>query len=168
MAQLNVISTEIVEKITTLNEQIKRSDLSLPEDIRVLFTSDLNHHRFDRAMDLLNQQYEASQGVHQLWDLGHEACELNRDFQALFWMLTFEHFANKFDVPLSWIAALRFGIDAEKRSWVLNKMQDYDSPNGCNESIWAAHLDGVEMGLIDNPRFSLTRAVNMETKVEGF
>ena len=164
MAQLNVICTEIVEKITTLNEQIERSDLSWPEGIRVLFTSDLNHHRFDRAMDLLNQQYEASQGVHQLWDLGHEACELNRDFQALFWMLTFEHFANKFGVPLSWIAALRFGIDAEKRSWVLKEMQDFDGPKGCNESIWAAHLDGVEMGLIENPIFGLTRMVEVKAK----
>ena len=166
MAQLNVICTEIVEKITTLHEQIKRSDLRLPEDIRVLFASDLNHHRFDRAIDLLNQQYEASQGVHQLWDFGHEACRLNRNFHALFWMLTFEHFANKFGVPLSWIAALRFGVDSEKRFWVLKEMQDCDGPDGCNESVWAAHLDGVESGLIENPIFGLTRMVEVKAKIE--
>lgn len=166
MTHPNVICTEIVEKITKLHEQIKRSDLRLPEDIRVLFTSDLNHHRFDRAIDLLNQQYEASQGVHQLWDLGYEACRLNRDFSALFWMLTFEHFANKLGVPLSWIAALRFGVDLERRSWVLKKMQNSNGPGGCNESIWAAHVDGVESGLIDNPAFGLTRMVEVDAKIE--
>ena len=168
MNATNVICNEIIEKITKLHEQISQSDLRLPDEITDLFTLDLSHHRFDHAVELLNEQFEASQGVHQLWNMGHELCRFNRHFQSLFWMLTFEHFANTFNVPLSWIASLRFAIDAEKRSWILNKMQDYDSPNGCNESIWAAHLDGVEMRLIENPTFSLIRAVDMETNLEGF
>ncbi len=75
--------------------------------------------------------------------------------------MTFKHLGQQFEVPTSWMAALRFVAIADPASgyrWGLKALPSFlDEEGWCNESLWAAHLDGVKAGLITNKWFAYHR-----------
>ena len=82
---------------------------------------------------------------------------MNSTFSALFWIMSFEHLAQLHNVPMSWIAALRFTVQSSyvtEEKWGLKPLPTFINKDGhCYDSLWASHLDGVEQGLIINEEF---------------
>jgi len=113
------------------------------------------------AAGLLVQKMTADSPYHSLWIDGYTAVHGNSSFDAGFWIMSFKHLAEIFDVPMSWMAALRFTAVADPASgyrWGLKELPSFVDEEGyCNESLWASHRDGVAAGLIEDNEFPFLR-----------
>ena len=157
----------IVLAINQLHNRIGEDDLQFPDSIRKLFGLELSDPVFDKASVLLAENYTQSIGKHSLWNNAYELNIVERNFTALFWFISYQYFSEKYQVPLSWVAALRMSSDPTTMKWELLDLQKFDDPIGCNESIWAAHLDGVEEGRFISTSFPLIRKIdNVEKFIE--
>ena len=157
----------IVLAINQLHNRIGEDDLQFPDSIRKLFGLELSDPVFDKASVLLAENYTQSIGKHSLWNKAYELNIVERNFTALFWFISYQYFSEKYQVPLSWVAALRMSSDPTTMKWELLDLQKFDDPIGCNESIWAAHLDGVEEGRFISTSFPLIRKIdNVEKFIE--
>ena len=157
----------IVLAINQLHNRIGEDDLQFPASIRKLFGLELSDPVFDKASVLLAENYTQSIGKHSLWNKAYEVNTVERNFTALFWFISYQYFSEKYEVPLSWVAALRMSSDPTTMKWELLDLQKFDDPIGCNESIWAAHLDGVEEGRFISTSFPLIRKIdNVEKFIE--
>ena len=157
----------IVLAIKQLHNRIGKDDLQFPDSIRKLFGLELSDPVFDKASVLLAENYTQSIGKHSLWNKAYEVNTVERNFTALFWFISYQYFSEKYQVPLSWVAALRMSSDPTTMKWELLDLQKFDDPIGCNESIWAAHLDGVEEGRFISTSFPLIRKIdNVEKFIE--
>lgn len=118
------------------------------------------------ARDLLEHKMQQDAPYHTLWTDGYTAVHGNSSFDAGFWIMTFKHLGQQFEVPTSWMAALRFVAVADPASgyrWGLKALPSFVDEEGyCNESLWAAHLDGVKAGLITNKEFPFQRRPESE------
>lgn len=157
----------IVLAINQLHNRIGEDDLQFPASIRKLFGLELSDPVFDKASVLLAENYTQGIGKHSLWNKAYEVNTVERNFTALFWFISYQYFSEKYEVPLSWVAALRMSFDPTTMKWELLDLQKFDDPIGCNESIWAAHLDGVEEGRFISTSFPLIRKIdNVEKFIE--
>ena len=113
------------------------------------------------AAGLLEERMTADSPYHSLWMDGYTAVHGNSSFDAGFWIMSFKHLAEIFDVPMSWMAALRFTAVADPASgyrWGLKELPSFVDEEGyCNESLWASHRDGVAAGLIEDNEFPFLR-----------
>jgi len=113
------------------------------------------------AAGLLEEKMTTDSPYHSLWMDGYTAVHGNSSFDAGFWIMSFKHLASIFDVPISWMAALRFTAFADPASgyrWGLKELPSFVDEDGyCNESLWASHRDGVAAGLIENTDFPFQR-----------
>jgi len=118
------------------------------------------------ARDLIEHKMQQDAPYHTLWTDGYTTVHGNSSFDAGFWIMTFKHLAGLHDVPTSWMAALRFVAVADPASgyrWGLKALPSFVDEEGyCNESLWAAHLDGVKAGLITNKEFPFQRRPESE------
>ena len=157
----------IVLAIKQLHNRIGEDDLQFPDSIRKLFGLELSDPVFDKASALLSENYTQGIGKHSLWNKAYELNTVERNLTALFWFISYQYFSEKYQVPLSWVAALRISSDPTTMKWELLDLQKFDDPIGCNESIWAAHLDGVEEGKFISTSFPLIRKIdNVEKFIE--
>ena len=113
------------------------------------------------AAGLLEDKMTADAPYHSLWMDGYTAVHGSSSFDAGFWIMSFKHLAGLFEVPMSWMAALRFTAVADPASgyrWGLKELPSFVDEDGyCNESLWASHRDGVAAGLIENTDFPFQR-----------
>jgi len=118
------------------------------------------------AAQILDWKMQVDSPHHSLWTFGYNAVVPNDSFSAAFWIMTFNHLANQFDVPMSWMAALRFtenNTPDSPRRWDLKECPSFVDQDGfCNESLYAAHLDGIRTGLIRNEEFQFERRPEAE------
>ena len=147
----------VVEGLTELHGRLSADDIwqAWPKKFSTAY-------RFQaEATVLLSNKARADATKHALWHKAHEETSLDSTFSALFWIMSFEHLARLHDVPMSWIAALRFTAQpsyALGDKWGLKPLPPFINKDGhCYDSLWASHLDGVEQGLIINEEFPYMR-----------
>ena len=128
---------------------------SWPED----FSTSYRFHI--QAQMLLRNKANADATKHALWHDAHKTSAASSTFHALFWIKSFEHLAQVFDVPMSWLAVMRLTAHPNivtGNKWRLKELTNVITSEGyCYDSLWASHLDGVEQGLIDNEEFPFQR-----------
>lgn len=92
-------------------------------------------------------------------------------YDNLFWYDTFVTLSERFDVPMSWVACIdiypvvgslggQWTVLHESEGKVPKMFKNFnifDKEGNCREMIYAAHLDGVERGLISNVHFPFDR-----------
>lgn len=155
---MNHAFQSVVEGLTELHELMTDDKVSWQEWTEEFTTA----YQFNKgAVGLLEQKMTADSPYHCLWMDGYTAVHGNPSFDAGFWIMSFKHLAGIFDVPISWMAALRFTAVADPASgyrWGLKELPSFVDDDGyCNESLWASHRDGVEVGLIENNDFPFLR-----------
>jgi len=103
--------------------------------------------------------------MHTAW-MPFGAASMAEVFDGYFWYETYLHFAKEYEVPASWIACMEFHpkVTALGSSMSVEKVKLFDDDGIATEFLYAAHLDGVELGLIANPHFPYVRGEE-ETKV---
>ena len=147
----------VIEGLTELHARMSADDTwqAWPKEFSTAY-------RFQaEATVLLSNKARADATKHALWHKAHEETSLDSTFSALFWIMSFEHLARLHDVPMSWIAALRFKVQPSyvtEEKWALKPLPTFINKDGhCYDSLWASHLDGVEQGLIINEEFPYMR-----------
>ena len=114
-----------------------------------------------KRSERLFSQAKQTGHLHTAWI--HMAGVSHRDFyDSLFWYGTYETLAQRFDVPMSWIActSIRPMMSSDSGRWRCEtdkEIEIFDDEGNCVEMIYAAHLDGVAMGLISNEHFPFDR-----------
>ena len=143
----------VIEGLTELHARMSADDTwqAWPKEFSTAY-------RFQaKAAMLLSSKARANASKHALWHKAHEDTSMNLTFSALFWIMSFEHLARLHNVPMSWIAALRFTTQPSYvmgEKWGLKPLPAFINKDGhCYDSLWASHLDGVEQGLIINEEF---------------
>jgi len=119
-------------------------------------------YRFHTTADkLLRTRANADTTKHALWHDAYMSTAMSNTFDALFWIRSFQYIADAFDVPMSWIAALRLTAQPNLvvgDKWGLKPLPHFINSDGyCYDSLWASHLDGVKCGLITNDEFPFER-----------
>lgn len=147
----------VIEGLTELHARISADDTwqAWPKEFSTAY-------RFQaKAAALLSSKARAGAAKHALWHKAHEDTSMNSTFSALFWIMSFEHLARLHNVPMSWIAALRFTAQpsyVQGDRWGLDPLPAFINKDGyCFDSLWASHLDGVEQGLITSEEFPYLR-----------
>ena len=147
----------VVEGLTELHARMSADDTwqAWPKEFSTAY-------RFQaKATVLLSNKAMANATKHALWHKANVETSGNSTFSALFWIMSFEHLARLHNVPMSWIAALRFTAQASYavgEKWGLKPLPTFINKDGhCYDSLWASHLDGVEQGLIINEEFPYMR-----------
>jgi len=144
----------VTESLTALHEAMMNETLEWPK----MFS---DSYRFNRsAQELLTKRANTDAPKHGLWNEAYMHVSMIDSFDALFWIMSFEYLANKFSVPMSWVAALRLYAhpDAMGDKWGVKALPSFVDDEGyCQESLWAAHLDGVKAGLITIEDFPFMR-----------
>ena len=157
MSAMKTQYTSAIEGLTSLHAHMMTDD-SWREWDDAFKTAYLFNQK---AHQLLEVRMRQDAPYHSLWTDGYALVHGNPSFDAGFWIITFSHLAQQFDVPISWMAALRFSAIADPNSgyrWVLRQLPNFVDEEGCcNESLWATHLDGVKAGLITNKEFPFQR-----------
>jgi len=143
----------VIEGLTELHARMSEDDTwqAWPKEFSTTY-------RFQtEATVLLSNKAMANATKHALWHKAHVETSRNSTFSALFWIMSFEHLAKLHNVPMSWIAALRFTAQpsyATGDKWGLKPLPTFINKDGhCYDSLWASHLDGVEQGLIIDEKF---------------
>ena len=145
----------VMEELQDLHKRMSADVLQWPKAFSIAY-----HFNKD-ATDLLGKSANANAPQHSLWNVAYMSVKLMDNFGALFWIKTFEHLASIYDVPMSWVAALRLYAhpDAIGDKWGVKKLPSFIDADGyCEESLWAAHLDGLKMGLIEIEDFVYERS----------
>ncbi len=103
--------------------------------------------------------------MHTAW-MPFGAASMAEVFDGFFWYETYLHFAKEYEVPPSWIACMELHpkVSALGSSMSVENIKLFDDDGFATEFLYAAHLDGVELGLIANPHFPYERGEE-ETKV---
>lgn len=153
----------VVDGLTELHE-VMMNDTSAWQEWTDEFTTAYDFNK--NAHDLIEHKMQQDAPYHTLWTDGYTTVHGNPSFDAGFWIMTFKHLAGLHDVPTSWMAALRFVAVADPASgyrWGLKALPSFVDEEGyCNESLWAAHLDGIKAGLITNKEFPFQRRPDNE------
>ena len=150
MKQYNTVT----ESLTALHEAMMSETLEWPK----MFSDSQGFNR--SAQELLTKRANSDAPKHGLWNEAYMHVSMIDSFDALFWIMSFEYLANKFSVPMSWVAALRLYAhpDAMGDKWGVKALPSFVDEDGyCQESLWAAHLDGVKAGLITIEDFPFMR-----------
>ena len=147
----------VIEGLTELHVRLSADDTwqAWPKEFSTAY-------RFQaEATVLLSNKARADATKHALWHKAQVETYMDSTFSALFWIMSFEHLARLHNVPMSWIAALRFTVQpsyATGEKWGLKPLPTFINKDGhCFDSLWASHLDGVEQGLIINKEFPYMR-----------
>jgi len=144
----------ITDALTAFHKDMSKVNLNWP-------TAFSTAYRFNRsAQELLTKKANTDAPSHGLWNDAFMQVNMIDTFDALFWIKSFEYIADRFDVPMSWLAAMRLFAhpDAMGDKWGVKDLPAFVDEEGyCNESLWAAHLDGVKAGLISNEDFPFMR-----------
>lgn len=147
----------VIEGLTELHARLSADDTwqAWPKEFSTAY-------RFQaEATVLLSNKARADATKHALWHKAQVDTFMDSTFSALFWIMSFEHLARLHNVPMSWIAALRFTVQpsyATGEKWGLKPLPTFINKDGhCFDSLWASHLDGVEQGLIINKEFPYMR-----------
>lgn len=155
---MNHAFQSVVDALTELHELMTNDVVSWQTWTDEFTTA----YQFNKgAAGLLEERMTADSPYHSLWMDGYTAVHGSSSFDAGFWIMSFKHLAKIFDVPMSWMAALRFTAIADPTSgyrWGLKGLPSFVDEEGyCNESLWASHRDGVAAGLIENTEFPFLR-----------
>ena len=147
----------VVEGLTALHARMSADDKwqAWPKE----FSTAYQFH--SQATILLSTKAKTDATKHALWHNAHATTSGSFTFDALFWIMSFEHLARLQNVPMSWVAALRFTVQTSSthdNKWGLRPLPTFINNDGhCYDSLWASHLDGVEQGLIFNEEFPYMR-----------
>ncbi|MFQ3317037.1 MAG: protein-tyrosine phosphatase [Candidatus Poseidoniaceae archaeon] len=140
-----------------LHQRVAQDEIALPAHVyKNLVELPLMGKVTEQAERLLASKYWQSLGDHMLWAEAYLANKRMLNIESLVWILIFQHLAHVYEVPMSWIATLRLSRD-EYGSWMVGNMQNFYEVDGCNDSVWAAHLDGVRAGIIPPDSFPFKR-----------
>jgi len=144
----------ITDALTAFHNELSKVNLEWP-------TAFSTAYRFNReAQELLTKKANTDAPSHGLWNDAYMHVNMIDTFDALFWIKSFEYIAEKFSVPMSWLAAMRLFAhpDMMGDKWGVKVLPTFVDKEGyCNESLWAAHLDGVKAGLITIEDFPFLR-----------
>ena len=145
----------ITDGLTDLHSKLSKATLDWPADFSTAYSFN------SEARELLSRRAKVDTPVHALWSDAYMKTSIVDTFDALFWIKSFEYIADKFSVPMSWVAALRLYAHADATlgdKWGVKALPSFVDEEGyCHESVWAAHLDGVKAGLITIEDFLLVR-----------
>ena len=144
----------VMDGLQDLHERMSADVLQWPEAFSTAYAFN------KEASTLLTKKANADAPVHSLWNDAYMSVSMMDNFTALFWMKTFHHLGDVYDVPMSWVAALKMFAhpDAIGDKWGLKPIPSFiDSEGYCYESLWAAHTDGLTVGLIEIEDFVYER-----------
>ena len=133
------------EGLTDLMDKMKEDKPTWPEELVAMY--------FTRVTALENLMFmcKDNQLNHNAWAnfLQHLKVE-PREFGIAEWIVTYQHLASLYDVPMSWVnaLALRVTTDPMKLGWNVNDLNITDDEGYIYEAAFAAWLDGVESGLL--------------------
>tara|TARA_R110001632_G_scaffold23937_2_gene67345 strand:+ start:50 stop:661 length:612 start_codon:yes stop_codon:yes gene_type:complete len=157
------------ETYTSITDALTDLHGKMSKDGHILWPEDFIHaYQFNKTgQELLNKKAATESTKHMLWNDAYMQVNMMNTFDALFWIKSFEHLGAVFGVPISWMAALQLVASASTPTsgkWGLKPLPTFIDEEGyCNESLWAAHLDGVEAGRITNDVFPFARNPNAES-----
>jgi len=144
----------VTDGLIDLHSKLSKATLDWPADFSTAYS-------FNReAQELLSRRAMADTPTHALWGDAYMQVSMFDTFDALFWVKSFEYLADKFSVPMSWVAALRFYAhpDAMGDKWGIKALPSFIDEEGyCHESVWSAHLDGLSADLITTEDFPFMR-----------
>ena len=163
---MNETYTSITDALTDLHGKMSKMG-------HILWPNNFSEaYQFNKTgEELLNKKTATESTKHMLWNDAYLQVNMMNTFDALFWIKSFDYLADKFSVPISWMAALRLVASASTPTsgkWGLKPLPSFVDEEGyCNESLWAAHLDGVEAGRITNDMFPFARNPNAVSFTDG-
>lgn len=144
----------VTDGLVDLHSKLSKATLVWPADFSTAYS-------FNReAQELLSRRAMTDTPTHGLWSDAYMQVSMIDTFDALFWIKSFEYIADKFSVPMSWVAALRLyaHADAMGDKWGVKPLPSFIDEDGyCHESVWAAHLDGLSAGLVTTEDFPFMR-----------
>lgn len=145
----------VTDGLVDLHSKMSKATLDWPADFSTAYSFN------SEAKGLLSRRAMADTPSHTLWSDAYMKTSIVDTFDALFWIKSFEYIADKFSVPMSWVAALRLYAHADATlgdKWGVKPLPSFVDEEGyCHESLWAAHLDGLSAGLVTTEEFPFVR-----------
>ena len=136
----------------------------LRADIPDKLPCDVKEHNYmikrSEMYEFLKGQSQTTQHIHSAWLPYMQEIIETRIIDAFFWGLVFKRLSEEHNVPPSWFAALRMKpvLDYTGSYLVVSKtVNPLDDKGFAFEVFYAAHLDGVESGMITDDTFLFQR-----------
>lgn len=157
----------IISSLTLLEDDIGHEKIAWPQEL---------HNYIKTKEDGLKGLKNVSQlenHLHTGWMPYVQEMFDNKKFDAFFWVNTYSYLADKYDVPLSWIACLRFNptFDHMGSFWKLRKSKFFVDDGSVYDIVYAAWLDGVKQGVFEDEPFIYSRMdenIAMTDMASGF
>jgi len=143
----------IISSLTLLEQDIGNGKIAWPQEL---------HNYIKIKEDGLKALKNASQlenHLHTGWMPYVQEMFDNKKFDAFFWVNTYSYLADKYDVPMSWIACLRFNpvFDHMGSFWKLSESKFFEDDGSVYDIVYAAWLDGVKEGVFKDEPFIYSR-----------
>ena len=157
-----------------MNNKYKSASISLAlekleKDIpkKILFSA--NQHTYlamrKEMADKIGKESQLTQHLHTGWmPYIQEVVEHNL-IDSFFWIKHYERLSEEYDVPMSWIACIKFKpmLDYTGSYFKRDKLNLLDEEGYAHDIVYGAHIDGVNAGLITTDEFLFQRSeVNIE------
>ena len=147
-------------KSESLTLALERLHFDLPK--KIPFTDEQHTYLAMRKemAEKIKKESQLTQHLHTGWmPFIQEVMEHNL-IDSFFWIKHFERLSEELDVPMSWIACIRFKpiLDYTGSYFTIDKLNLLDEEGYAYDMTYGAHIDGVNAGLITTDEFLFQRS----------
>jgi len=138
-----------------LDELVKRMKKDMPK-----WNAELSqaYYTMREAAAFLKETIRTSGPKHFAWhNYMINPNNIQHNFNALHWMLSYKQLSEHFDVPMTWLHTLKMKavIDPIRQTWIVKAYKILDGDGYLLETAYGAYCDGVDLGLIPEDEMSI-------------